>query len=96
MATNMAKVNPKQIRKDCFGWKKTKCTALTKIWCGIEGKCNFYKNKNEVEPENICQYCGKAFEAKTPPSIKRKYCSRECAYKGIAIEKKGRRMKHGV
>lgn len=94
MATNT--VNPKQIRKDCFGYKGTKCSALKKIWCGIDGECKFYKSKNEVEPEYICQYCGKPFEAKWSGGEKRKYCSKECAYKGIAIEKKGRKKKNGL
>lgn len=35
------------VKKDCFAYKKGRCSALKQIYCG-KSECSFYKTKDEL------------------------------------------------
>ena len=39
-----------EIKEDCFAYnkKKIKCEALKELYCFYEGKCKFYKTKEQI------------------------------------------------
>ena len=64
-----------------------------KIFCSE--RCRFQWKNRHPKPENwkssrtaVCPVCGKPFLASREYSRKRKYCSRACANRGRAAERK--------
>lgn len=41
------------VKEDCFAFNplKWKCTALNGLYCEEEGKCSFYKTKEQLKEE---------------------------------------------
>lgn len=42
-----------KIKEDCFAWDAKECKgkALKATYCAIDGVCNFYKTKEQVQKE---------------------------------------------
>lgn len=92
MGDKKAVIDFRKVRKDCFGFSRTRCSALNQLYCGQEGKCDFYKPKSEtgeIGYELTCKGCGKPFILKNR-SDTRKYCSRSCYEKIGAHKKRGK------
>lgn len=41
-------------KKECFAYNEdwNECTALIDLYCEKEGKCSFFKTKEQIEEEN--------------------------------------------
>jgi len=50
-----------QPKTDCFGYKMRDCTVLDDLYCVKDGKCSFYKTKEQYKSDRL-KYEGLAYE----------------------------------